>query len=79
MFIGATVARRRYFTHIVERSDPELLVLETDRCLFEDPAFKCGMLALRLLLAMHVAAAAACVLWHDEPQPPVVLHARWAC
>lgn len=29
-----------YFTHIIERSDPELLVLETDRCLFEDPKFK---------------------------------------
>ena len=33
----------RYFTHIVERSDPELLVLETDRCLFDDPAFKCAL------------------------------------
>ena len=41
---------RRYFTHIKERSDPELLILETDRCLFEDPKFKCGPLhPLRLL------------------------------
>jgi L-ascorbate peroxidase len=29
-----------YFTHIVERSDPELLVLDTDRCLFDDAKFR---------------------------------------
>lgn len=38
----------RYFTHIIERSDPELLVLETDRCLFEDPKFKCALQNFRM-------------------------------
>jgi len=40
----------RYFTHIIERSDPELLVLETDRCLFEDPKFKCVPQNFRIFL-----------------------------
>lgn len=53
----------RYFTHIVERSDPELLVLETDRCLFDDPAFKCAPLgsvhyhAVHALDDQHVCSA----------------------
>lgn len=50
----------RYFTHIVERSDPELLVLETDRCLFEDPKFKCEPLCFT---TCGVLALASTVLY----------------
>lgn len=45
-----------YFKDVQEESDPELLVLATDRCLFEDEGFRCDLAAVSLRLAQHRCA-----------------------
>ena len=43
-----------YFTEIKLEKDPDLLVLDTDRCLFQDEKFRCLKAHNVLNLAAHL-------------------------